>query len=154
VLAIDGDAVVLAPAARRTGDLMPLNASVLGGQTASVFGQVCEACLLAPEHVELFLDGAPLYQLDGFAGDLLPALPVPPGAATYRYERRVQLDPAIVSFDDGQSWHPAPVIPLGDQALAIIAHPPGAQRSLRGSATDRAGSQVEQTIIRAYPVTP
>jgi hypothetical protein len=37
----------------------------------------------------------------------------------------------------------------------LIVHPAGAHLvSLRGSATDSAGNQVDQTIIRAYPVTP
>jgi hypothetical protein len=65
---------------------------------------------------------------------------------------KISLD---VSFNDGRTWIAVPVIALGDQALAIIVHPPGAQRvSLRGTAADRDGNQIEQTIIRAYPVVP
>jgi subtilisin family serine protease len=220
------DTLVPVAAARRTGDLLSLNLPLLGGQTAPQFVQVCQLCLLAPEHVELFFDGVPLYQLDGFSGDVLPALPVPADAATYRFERSIQLDPSVValstevdaawtftsqhvdgaaseplpliamrfqppvddhnevharaialpihfdrplgvqpqpivktsldvSFNDGRSWITVPVIPLGDQALAIIVHPPGAQLvSLRATAADRDGNQIEQTIIRAYPVVP
>jgi hypothetical protein len=83
---------------------------------------------------------------------LMPiAIDRPPGAAT----------PAIahvsveVSFDDGARWLPAPVLRIGDGAVALIIHPAGARHvSLRGAASDVAGNEVEQTIIRAYALAP
>jgi hypothetical protein len=42
-----------------------------------------------------------------------------------------------------------------DRAIAIVQHPAGAKFvSVRGSARDVLGNQVEQTIIRAYGVVP
>jgi len=83
---------------------------------------------------------------------LLPILiDRPPGAAT----------PAIVhasvevSFDDGAHWLPAPILRVGDHAIALIIHPAGARHvSLRGVARDVAGNEVEQTVIRAYALAP
>jgi hypothetical protein len=83
---------------------------------------------------------------------LLPiAIDRPPGAST----------PAIVhasvevSFDDGAHWRPAPMLRLGDHAIALIIHPTGAHHvSLRGAARDVVGNEVEQTVIRAYALAP
>jgi hypothetical protein len=60
-----------------------------------------------------------------------------------------------VSFDDGASWRRVPLSVLPDRAIAIVQHPAGAKFvSVRGSARDVLGNQVEQTIIRAYGVVP
>ncbi|MEO7730170.1 MAG: S8 family serine peptidase, partial [Kofleriaceae bacterium] len=57
------------------------------------------------------------------------------------------------SFDDGAHWHHVPLAVLGDRALAVIIHPRGSQDvSLRSTARDLAGNQLEQTIVRAYSV--
>jgi hypothetical protein len=65
---------------------------------------------------------------------------------------RVRVD---ASFDDGASWVQVPLLVLGDDALGLIVHPRSATHvSLRGSAADVAGNQVEQTIIRAYGLAP
>ena len=56
-----------------------------------------------------------------------------------------------VSFDDGATWTPVPILRLDDRALGLVVHPPGATHvSLRGAADDVDGNAVEQTIIRAY----
>jgi subtilisin family serine protease len=71
----------------------------------------------------------------------------PPGAGTPLVVR-ASLE---VSFDGGARWSRVPVIVLGDRALAVIVHRAGATAvSLRGSATDVAGNQIEQTILQAY----
>jgi hypothetical protein len=58
-----------------------------------------------------------------------------------------------VSFDDGVTWSPVPVLRLGDRAIGLVITPAGTRFvSLRGSARDAADQQVEQTIIRAYAV--
>jgi subtilisin family serine protease len=60
-----------------------------------------------------------------------------------------------VSFDDGATWHKAPTALIGNEAIAVIIHPPGTSFvSLRGTATDVLGNRVDQTIIRAYGLTP
>jgi hypothetical protein len=75
------------------------------------------------------------------------AIARPVGAATPRISR-VSLE---VSFDDGATWSAVPVAHVDDRALAVILHRPGAAYvSLRGSAADADGNQVEQTIVRAY----
>ena len=57
------------------------------------------------------------------------------------------------SFDDGAHWQHVPLAVLGDHALAVILHPRGPQTvSLRSTARDLAGNQLEQTIVRAYGV--
>ncbi|MCE6997230.1 S8 family serine peptidase [Saccharothrix sp. S26] len=60
--------------------------------------------------------------------------------------------PAVqVSFDDGASWRPAPLVKVGERWLAAVVHPAGAKYvSLRAQARDAAGNAVDQTIIRAY----
>ncbi|CCH33118.1 S8 family serine peptidase [Actinosynnema sp. NPDC047251] len=56
-----------------------------------------------------------------------------------------------VSYDDGASWKPVPLVKTGERWIAAVLHPAGAKFvSLRASAEDRAGNAVEQTIIRAY----
>lgn len=56
-----------------------------------------------------------------------------------------------LSFDDGATWRRLPVLRLGDRALGLVLHPPGAAHvSLRGAARDVAGNRGEQTILRAY----
>ena len=79
------------------------------------------------------------------------AIDRPPGAATPAIAHaRVE-----VSFDDGARWLPAPLVRIGDHAVALIVHPAGARYvSLRGAAGDVAGNEVEQTIIRAYALAP
>jgi hypothetical protein len=53
-----------------------------------------------------------------------------------------------VSYDEGRTWKKAPTIL---NLVAVVAHPAGADSvSLRATATDRGGSQVKETIIRAY----
>jgi hypothetical protein len=48
-----------------------------------------------------------------------------------------------------------PVIQFDDHAIAVIQNQPGASFvSLRGSARDSRGSEIEQTIIRAYGLAP
>jgi hypothetical protein len=56
-----------------------------------------------------------------------------------------------VSYDDGTSWAPARVVPLGERWIAFVQHPVGARFvSLRASALDADGGSVETTVIRAY----
>ncbi|MFE2751664.1 S8 family serine peptidase [Actinosynnema sp. NPDC059335] len=60
--------------------------------------------------------------------------------------------PAVqVSYDDGASWRPVPLVKVGQRWLAAVAHPAGAAFvSLKAQARDAAGNSVDQTIIRAY----
>ncbi|GAB2962093.1 S8 family serine peptidase [Saccharothrix stipae] len=60
--------------------------------------------------------------------------------------------PAVqVSFDDGRTWRPAPLVKVGQRWLAAVVHPAGAKFvSLKAQARDAAGNAVDQTIIRAY----
>jgi hypothetical protein len=57
-----------------------------------------------------------------------------------------------ISCDDGVTWLPAGLHPDHDRWLATISHPDGGPGfvSLRGRATDTAGSTVAQTVVRAY----
>lgn len=56
-----------------------------------------------------------------------------------------------VSYDDGQTWRPVPVLGVGLERTALVFHPLGEGFvSLRASAVDRHGNAVEQTIIHAY----
>src|SRR6185436_7733875 len=98
---------------------------------------------------------APL--LDG-AGRAKPGRPfaVPlhlqrqPGAA-YGSLRTLRVD---VSYDDGASWAPAPLTGSGDRRLALLDHPHrDGFVSFRARASDSAGNQVVQTILRAYRIT-
>jgi hypothetical protein len=58
-----------------------------------------------------------------------------------------------VSYDDGATWQSTPVVRIGNQGFALLFHPaaPGFV-SLRTRAADRAGSTVDQTVIRAYRI--
>ncbi|MGX7825796.1 S8 family serine peptidase [Actinokineospora sp. 24-640] len=60
--------------------------------------------------------------------------------------------PAVqVSYDDGRTWRPAPVLGGGDRWQAVLLHPATAEFvSLRAQARDAGGGTVDQTIIRAY----
>jgi hypothetical protein len=59
------------------------------------------------------------------------------------------------SFDDGATWSRVPLLVLGDDAFGVVVHPRTATHvSLRGSAADVAGNQVEQMIIHAYGLAP
>jgi len=59
------------------------------------------------------------------------------------------------SFDDGASWSRVPGIALADRWIGIVVHPPAAAFvSLRATVRDVTGNLAEQTIIRAYGLTP
>ncbi|MFD7660389.1 S8 family serine peptidase, partial [Actinosynnema sp. NPDC059797] len=56
-----------------------------------------------------------------------------------------------VSYDDGKTWKPVPLVKLGERWVATVVHPAGARfASLKAQARDGAGNSVDQTIIRAY----
>ncbi|WP_092782913.1 S8 family serine peptidase [Actinokineospora terrae] len=56
-----------------------------------------------------------------------------------------------ISYDDGATWHPAPVIANGANPFAILYHPASAKYvSLKTTAKAADGATVDQTIIRAY----
>ncbi|MBF9130653.1 hypothetical protein I0C86_17055 [Plantactinospora sp. S1510] len=56
-----------------------------------------------------------------------------------------------VSYDDGTTWRTAPIKLDGGSWVAAVTHPADAGHvSLRAIVADSLGSQVEQTIIRAY----
>ncbi|MGW1062024.1 S8 family peptidase [Micromonospora rubida] len=56
-----------------------------------------------------------------------------------------------VSYDDGKTWRTAPVTRVRGTWAAALTHPADAKHvSLRATAANNQGSQVEQTIIRAY----
>jgi hypothetical protein len=55
-----------------------------------------------------------------------------------------------VSFDDGATWHPAPLSRAGDAWSADFQAPNHGYVSLRASAWDSAGNKITQEIIRAY----
>jgi hypothetical protein len=58
-----------------------------------------------------------------------------------------------VSYDDGQSWRPAPSAFLGDRGVALVFHPPGSGFvSLRFSTSDADGNTLKQTVLRAYQI--
>jgi len=60
-----------------------------------------------------------------------------------------------VSFDDGATWTAALVTHVGDEWLALIRHPvQGQYVSLRTAVSDYSGNQFEETVIRAYALTP
>jgi subtilisin family serine protease len=60
-----------------------------------------------------------------------------------------------VSFDDGASWTTASVVVEGAHFNAHFDHPTGARYvSLRTSTHDAQGSAVEQTLFRAYGLSP
>jgi len=67
-----------------------------------------------------------------------------------RHER-LDLLARVRSFDDGARWQRIPVLRIGELALGLVVHQRGATHvSLRGSAKDAAGNEVEQTLVRAY----
>jgi len=60
-----------------------------------------------------------------------------------------------VSYDDGATWQPVPVLFGGDRGLALLFHPPTPGTvSLRTRAKDAAGNGVVQTVGRAYRTRP
>jgi hypothetical protein len=109
----------------------------------------------------------------GTAPELLP-LPVvrfTPALDDHNVAARVHVLPAIVerpagaprppiarvdvsaSFDDGATWTAIPSITIGDRWLGVVVAPRQATHiSLRASARDVQGRQVEQTIVRAYGI--
>jgi subtilisin family serine protease len=59
-----------------------------------------------------------------------------------------------VSYDDGATWRPARLTGHGLDRTVCVTHPAGPGFvSLKATATDTAGNQVEQTIIRAYAIS-
>jgi len=82
---------------------------------------------------------------------IAPRVERPAGAPTPRIMRaRVE-----ASFDDGATWTAIPLVLIGDRALGLVIHPPGATHaSLRGTAADVEGNEVDQTIVRAYAIAP
>jgi hypothetical protein len=59
------------------------------------------------------------------------------------------------SIDGGVQWTPAVVVSTKDGYHAIVpprALSPGSSLSLRATATDAAGSSIDQTVIGAIPV--
>jgi subtilisin family serine protease len=71
---------------------------------------------------------------------------VQPGAAPVS---RLELE---VSLDEGATWRSAPVLRVGDHAVALVRHPDTGFVSLRTRAVDADGNGVEQTVVRAYRV--
>ncbi|MBM7786009.1 S8 family serine peptidase [Tenggerimyces flavus] len=58
-----------------------------------------------------------------------------------------------VSYDDGDTWHKAPLLPSGKNAWKAVLKPKNAKFvSLRATAEDRSGNELEQTLIRAYGI--
>jgi hypothetical protein len=60
-----------------------------------------------------------------------------------------------VSYDDGAHWLPVPTRGSGTVTATVPAAPAGARfATVRITAQDRAGNQIEQTITRAWKVVP
>ena len=60
-----------------------------------------------------------------------------------------------VSYDDGATWQPVSLRADGDQWIASMDHPAGAEfASLRASVSDDAGNSAKHTITRAYAIAP
>ncbi|MEV0451877.1 S8 family serine peptidase [Streptomyces sp. NPDC050600] len=61
-----------------------------------------------------------------------------------------------VSFDDGATWRDAPVAPGDGGYRVTVAPPPGAAGfvSLKATARTADGATAEQTVLRAYRLTP
>ncbi|WP_043620777.1 S8 family serine peptidase [Nonomuraea candida] len=74
-----------------------------------------------------------------------------PGSAPKPALRSVRLE---LSYDDGTTWRRVPVTRAGESdGLARIPNPPSTGYvSLRATATDSAGAEVKQTILRTYAV--
>jgi subtilisin family serine protease len=93
----------------------------------------------------------PLDQENAAPAGRLFAIPVAvlgqPGSAAPRI-RSLAVE---VSYDDGRTWRRATVVAVGGTGVVLLRHPKGADFvSLRATATDRAGTSVRQTVIRAY----
>ncbi|MCA2214044.1 hypothetical protein [Jidongwangia harbinensis] len=71
--------------------------------------------------------------------------PASPAVATVRLE---------ASFDDGATWSAVPLTGTGDARSGLVTHPASGYVSLRATAADTAGNRVDQTVIRAYGLTP
>lgn len=58
-----------------------------------------------------------------------------------------------MSYDDGVTWQPVPVVRLGQHGIAFVKHHarPGFV-SLRADSTDLDGNTLAQTIIHAYRI--
>jgi len=56
------------------------------------------------------------------------------------------------SYDDGKTWHTAPLAQDGAHWLATVDNPAGGTVSLRTRAKDTDGNELEQTTIHAYLV--
>lgn len=53
-----------------------------------------------------------------------------------------------VSYDQGKTWKPTPVITLAGRSFVVLSHPAGANSvSFKASAKDADGNTVAQTII-------
>ena len=57
-----------------------------------------------------------------------------------------------VSYDDGATWRPTPLVTaVNGKSYTILTHPKGAKFvSLKASAADANGNTVDQTVIRAF----
>ncbi|WP_158845784.1 S8 family peptidase [Saccharothrix deserti] len=60
--------------------------------------------------------------------------------------------PAVqVSYDEGATWKPVPLVKVGERWIAAVAHPADAKFvSLKAQARDAEGNSVDQTILKAY----
>jgi hypothetical protein len=58
-----------------------------------------------------------------------------------------------VSYDDGDTWHRAPLLPNGKHSWKAVLKPKEAKFvSFRATVVDSAGNSLEQTVIRAYGI--
>jgi hypothetical protein len=56
-----------------------------------------------------------------------------------------------ISYDDGETWRAVQLERDGDSAEADLRHPRSAEYvSIRTTATDDSGTEVTNTVIRAY----
>ncbi|MEU0094504.1 S8 family serine peptidase [Kribbella sp. NPDC006257] len=78
-------------------------------------------------------------QVDGLPGATLPKV------------KKLEIQ---VSGDNGKTWHPAAVVPVGkDGYKAVFVTPKGAKSvSLKAKLVDAGGNTTEQTTIAAYPL--
>ncbi len=68
--------------------------------------------------------------------------------------RSIRSMAVAVSYDDGRTWQPAQVRRDSTGWTATVSHPrTGSYVSVRITATDSAGTSVEQTLIHAYRLT-
>jgi hypothetical protein len=64
--------------------------------------------------------------------------------------RKLRLE---VSYDDGDTWHRAPLIPAGKHGWKAVLKAKDAEFvSLRATVEDSAGNSLEQTLTRAYGI--